>query len=156
MRASSLFVLALLSTTACGGGDQASMETVNRRVTSLERRIGELEAELAGGKDGQAKGSPTKAEDEDKRAHGEHGKGGDHAKGGKDGVPVTAEGDATQVVLRHKQKSAPLPAEIPPGTYTWEATFADAGPPVSGSITLTAGTPAVVACTAATRSCVTR
>lgn len=149
MRATWTFLLPLVAWTACGGGgDKESTEALNRRVTSLERRLGDVEDKLAGGKAEPA--APAAAEKPaDEKRHGDH-------KGGKDGVAVTAEGDAQQVVLRHKQKTAPLPAEIPPGTYTWEATFADGGAPVSGSITLVAGTPAAVVCTAATRSCVTR
>ncbi|HMV67989.1 MAG TPA: hypothetical protein PKA64_14175 [Myxococcota bacterium] len=136
--------LSLLVLTACGrGGDQAQeIDALKRRVTSLERRLSELDA---GGK------KPAKADEgeEPKRPEG-----GGHGEDSALKAVVSYEGDAVSVELMRGKRKFSLPTSVVPGEYTVHAVFAEGEEPAeAGTIDLKAGSRVVLACSAGSRAC---
>ncbi len=119
---------------------QDDIESVKRRLTSLETRLKELEEakpaaarggggaakEAKGGKGGKAK---AKAPAGKAKA-----KGGQPEGGG--GVSVDLTGDGTKVMLIGPTRNFDLPARVPPGEYAIEVTFPGKSRDVAGEVTI--------------------
>jgi hypothetical protein len=133
---------------ACGRGAQTEtaqdVDALTRRVTSLERRMQQME----GGERPQAEG---KAHEGD--AKGEAKPDGDKAeRPGK--ATVALVGDALQVQLLHNKRKLPVPGPVPPGEFEVEAVFTEGeAPAVVGKVTVPAEGSVTITCAAATKTC---
>lgn len=141
-----LALTSLLLLGACGRGPDPTqeIEALKRRVTSLERRLSELDN---GGK------KPTKPGDGGPQADAPK------ADGEEGGEPspkstITVTGEAFEVALMRGKRKLSLPATVPPGEYTIQAVFEEGQPPTAaGSITVTPGSQVTLECKAETKAC---
>jgi hypothetical protein len=124
-------LLSLAGAAACGRGAEPNTDpqALARRITSLERRMLEMEEGRA------AKPGATEAP-------------------GDVRVEVQVEGTYRKVVLRDARGPYPMPGPAPLGDLAVWATFAEGDEPAEvGRAMIAAGRPAVIVCDAAARTC---
>jgi hypothetical protein len=134
----------VLLAAGCGATTPATdLEALNRRVTSLERRLNEMEQ----GK--SAKGKPAAAP----------GAEGDDAAGEAPAAPVVkvevkAEGDAKKVVVKKGKRPFQVPGQVPIGDATIWASFEEGVDPTEvAKIKLEEGKPLTITCSSADKTC---
>ncbi|MEZ4319085.1 MAG: hypothetical protein R3F61_16340 [Myxococcota bacterium] len=136
-------VLVCMSFVASCGPSQAEVDALERRLSTLEKRVRSLEGGGGGGM--AAKG---KAKSKQK------------ARGGKvtpsdDKAQVDVVGEVEAVMLQDADEKWPVPAVVSAGEYRILASFEAGGAPVdAGAITVKASTPMRVVCAVSTRTCV--
>lgn len=119
---------------ACAADPQQTeeIEALKRRVTSLERRIGEIDGNTV---------EAARSRGDGERA----------AKG-----TVALEGDATKVMLFARGRRVPVPGPVAAGEYVVQVQFGSDTPIDAGPATVVADATLTVTCTAETKSCTTR
>lgn len=140
--------LSLVLLAACGRGAQTEtaqdIDALTRRVTSLERRMQQMEGGERGQTEGKAHEGEAKAEVKPE---------GDRAeRPGKATVELT--GDAVSVQLLRNKRKVAVPGPVPPGEFEIEAVFAEGeAPGVVGKLTVPAEGSVTITCASATKSC---
>lgn len=130
----------LLMGVGCGPS-QAEVDNLERRVNALERRLRAVEG-----------GEPPKA----RRGGRKRGAAAPARPAPVPSGPVRIDvlGDAKQVLLGARERTIPIPGQVPPGTYAVLASFADGEEPgKAGSVEITGPGPVTVTCATATRRC---
>ena len=144
------------ATTACSStpaATQADVESVKRRLTSIEQRLRQLEAiapdpkpNKKGGKDKKTKGGGGKTAKTGKKKR---------RRGSADEmVDIGVRGGAVKVLLVAGANRYPVPGMVPPGDYVVHASFDEStAPQPVAELATGSDTTMVVDCSASKGSC---